>query len=49
MNPLIGVVVGLVFVMVLVVTLALVADERRLRVLERKEQLYQRPRSPLAE
>lgn len=49
MNPLIVVIVALVFAMVLVVALALMADERRLRVQERVERLHQRPRSPLAE
>jgi tight adherence protein C len=49
MNPLILVIVGLVFAMVLVIALAWLADERRLRVQERVDQLHQRPRSPLAE
>ncbi|NLO04286.1 MAG: type II secretion system F family protein [candidate division WS1 bacterium] len=49
MNPLILVIVGLVFTAVLVVGLAIMADERRLRVQERVQQLRQRPRSPIAE
>ncbi len=49
MDLLILVIVALVFVMVLVVLLAWLADERRLRVQERVERLHQRPRSPLAE
>ncbi|MBD3292536.1 MAG: type II secretion system F family protein [Armatimonadia bacterium] len=49
MDPLILVIVGLVFAMVLVIALAWLADERRLRVQERVDQLHQRPRSPLAE
>jgi len=49
MDPLIMVIVGLVFFMVLVIGLAWLADERRLRVQERVERLHQRPRSPLAE
>ncbi|MFW5866351.1 MAG: type II secretion system F family protein [Armatimonadota bacterium] len=49
MDPLILIIVALVFTMVLVVALAWLADERRLRVQERVEQLHQRPRSPLVE
>ncbi len=49
MNALIAIVAGFVFVMVLVAVLAVVADERRLRVAERAEALYQQPRVPLAE
>jgi len=49
MNTLIIVIVGLVFAMVLVVAVAIMADERRLRVAERVQRLHQRPRSPLAE
>lgn len=49
MDPLILLIVALVFTMVLIIGLAWLADERRLRVQERVEQLHQRPRSPLAE
>ncbi|MGD9497251.1 MAG: type II secretion system F family protein [Armatimonadota bacterium] len=49
MPVLIVLIVGLVFTMVLVIGLAVLADERRMRVLERVERLHQRPRSPLAE
>jgi tight adherence protein C len=48
LNPLVLLIAGVVFVMVLVVLAALMADERRLRVQERVKGL-QRPRSPLAE
>jgi tight adherence protein C len=43
------VIVALVFAMVLLIGLAWLADERRLRVQERVDELHQRPRSPLAE
>jgi len=49
LNPLIVLITALVFVAVLLVVSAVVADERRLRVQERVEQLQQRPRSPIAE
>jgi tight adherence protein C len=49
MDPLIFVIAGLVFAMVLIIGLAWLADERRLRVQERVDELHQRPRSPLAE
>lgn len=49
MDPLIFVIAALVFTMVLVAVMAWLADERRLRVQERVEQLHQRPRSPLVE
>ncbi len=49
MNTVIIVIVGLVFTMVLIVAVAIMADERRLRVAERVQRLHQRPRSPLAE
>ena len=49
MNPLLLLIGGLVFAMVLVIVMAWLADERRLRVQERVQQLHQRPRSPLAE
>ena len=49
MDPLIVLIVALVFAMVLVVINAWLADERRLRVQERVERLHQRPRSPLVE
>lgn len=49
MDPMVLLIVGLVFAMVLIVALAWLADERRLRVQERVDQLHQRPRSPLAE
>jgi len=49
MDPLIFVIAGLVFTMVLLIGLAWLADERRMRFQERVEQLHQRPRSPLAE
>jgi len=48
-DPLIILIVALVFAMVLVVINAWLADERRLRVQERVERLHQRPRSPLVE
>jgi len=48
-DPLILVIVGLVFTMVMVIGLAWLADERRLRVQERVDELHRRPRSPLAE
>lgn len=49
MNSVIMLIVGLVFVMVLVIAMAWLADERRLRIQERVERLHQTPRSPLAE
>ncbi len=49
MDPLIILIVALVFAMVLVIIMAWLADERRLRVQERVERLHQRPRSPLVE
>ena len=49
MDPVIFAIVGLVFAMVLIIGIAWLADERRLRVQERVEELHQRPRSPLAE
>ena len=49
MNPLIFLIAALVFVAVMLVVSAIVADERRLRVQERVQQLQDRPRSPIAE
>jgi tight adherence protein C len=48
-DPLIILIVALVFAMVLLIVMAWLADERRLRVQERVSRLQQRPRSPLAE
>lgn len=49
MNPLIILIVAMVFVAVLLVVSAVIADERRLRVQERVQQLHQQPRSSLVE
>jgi tight adherence protein C len=49
MGMLIGLIALLVFIGVLVLLASLMADERRLRVQERVQQLQKRPRSPLAE
>lgn len=52
MNPLIWAIVALVFAGVLVVVLAIVADERRMRVQDRVGRIYEQqqgPRSPLVE
>ncbi len=49
MNPLIILIVVLVFVAALVFVSALIADDRRLRVQERIENLHHKPRSPLVE
>ncbi len=49
MFMLVVIIVGLVFAMVLVIGMALLADERRMRVMDRVERLHQVPRSPLAE
>ena len=49
MNPIIILIAVLAFIAIFVVIAALVADERRLRVQERVEQLHQPPRSSLTE
>ena len=49
MNPIIVLIAILAFIAVLVAVSAFVADERRLRVQERVQQLHQSPRSPLVE
>lgn len=49
MSLLMLLIVVLVFAMVLVVVLALIADERRMRIDDRRRELHQGPRSPLAE
>ena len=49
MTLLIGLIAGFVFLGVLLVVIALVADERRLRVQERVQLMHASPRSPLAE
>ncbi|HCA48557.1 MAG TPA: hypothetical protein DEP45_14745 [Armatimonadetes bacterium] len=48
-DPIVILIVSLVFAMVLLIVMAWLADERRLRVQERVDRLQQRPRSPLAE
>jgi tight adherence protein C len=49
LNPIIVLIAILAFIAVLVAVSAFVADERRLRVQERVQQLQQSPRSPLVE